>query len=594
MSFTWRTIRHGAVATAVAVGLGAFGAAWAQAGYKTITPTMTGTTVTISGDTLTPDQVVQVARYGAKVALSPEAKQRNADTYGLMLQGAAEGMPIYLFNRGAGANRNVATFEGDPHSAANKPVLEARALNAFRNGARGGAGPEVAEEEVTRAQILVRANGLTYEAGSPQLLQALIDLLNSRITPVVRTLGGTGEADGPYNGNINGAMVGEGEVYYNGVRMPARQALQQAGLQPLVPGVADTTVSTTNAWVTGQAALLVHDARLALEWADIIYAMNLSGMNSSLTPLFTPVQVSRPFPWLNWQARRVLHMMEGSYLFQNDPNRIIQDPESLRASAIRTGSAWQSWSNLNKTVSIQLNRTDHNPVVKIDMTPQTAPELSSPQAMTYFVKGGPLSNGKSGFVFSNANWDWYPTGNDVEAFTLALANLDVAVALRTDRFTNTFFTVIQPSDVMSAEQLAGGPPQGQPKVITDIWQDVQGWAMPVPPAGMGIIRTVEDLQGQTRLKVDRARKAVDATFMLLGQDMLTAAYWMDVRKAQDPSRNFGPGPTAAWAGLRKVFPWGSGSQPEIGRPFATMVYDFMKANPAATFVPAGGPAMPAN
>lgn len=594
MSFSWRTIRHGAVATAVAVGIGAFGAVWAQVGYKTITPTMTGTTVTLTGDTLTPDQVVQVARYGAKVDVSPAARQRNADTYGLMLQGAAEGMPIYLFNRGAGSNRNVVTFEGDPHSAANRPMLEARALAAFRNGASGGAGPEVSEEEVTRAQMTVRINGLTYEAGSPALLQALVDFLNHRITPVVQSRGGTGEADGPYNGNINGALVGMGDVYYNGVRMPAAQAIQQAGLKPLVPGVADTTVSTTNAWVTGQAALLVHDARLALEWADLAYAMDLNGMNSSLTPLFAPVQVSRPFPWLNWQARRVLHMVQGSYLFDYDPARIIQDPESLRASAIRTGSAWQAWGNLNKTVSIQLNGTDHNPVVRVGMTPATAPELSSSQATTFFVKGGPLSNGKSGFVFSNANWDWYPIGNDVEAFTLALANLDIAIILRTDRFTNTFFTVIRPADVMSAEQIARGPPQAQPKVNTDIWQDIQGLAMPVPPSGIGIIATVEDLQGQTRLKVDRARKAVDSTFMLLGQDVLTAAYWMDVRKAQTPTRNFGPAPTAALAALRKVFPWGAGSQAEPGRPISTIAYDFLKSNPASTFVPAGGPAMPAN
>ena len=73
------------------LGLVLGGAAEAQTGgYRTITPTMADRTVTLTGNDLTPEQVVQVARYGAKVAISPEAKQRNADTYGLMLQGAAE------------------------------------------------------------------------------------------------------------------------------------------------------------------------------------------------------------------------------------------------------------------------------------------------------------------------------------------------------------------------------------------------------------------------------------------------------------------------------------------------------------------------
>jgi histidine ammonia-lyase len=35
-------------------------------------------------------------------------------------------------------------------------------------------------------------------------------------------------------------------------------------------------------------------------------------------------------------------MIKGSYLFDDDPSRIIQDPESLRASSIRQGSAWEA------------------------------------------------------------------------------------------------------------------------------------------------------------------------------------------------------------------------------------------------------------
>ena len=47
--------------------------------------------------------------------------------------------------------------------------------------------------------------------------------------------------------------------------------------------------------------------------------------------------------------------------------------------------------------------------------------------MRYYVKGGPESHGKHGFIFSNADWDPYPLGNDIEAFTIALANVDLVV-----------------------------------------------------------------------------------------------------------------------------------------------------------------------
>jgi histidine ammonia-lyase len=207
------------------------------------------------------------------------------------------------------------------------------------------------------------------------------------------------------------------------------------------------------------------------------------------------------------------------------------------------------------------------------------------------VKGGPHSRGLHGYVFSNANWDWFPIGNDVEAFSTALANMDIAVALRMDRFTNTFFTVIKPGDVVPAAELATAAPQGQAKTVTDIWQDIQGLIIPVAPSGMAIVQSVEDLQGQTRIKVARARQAVDATFMLLGQDLLTGTYWMNIRKAQDPSRKFGPAPTSAWMALRKRIPWDGGATSEPGRPISGVVYEFMKTNPAASFAPMA-PTMP--
>jgi histidine ammonia-lyase len=43
---------------------------------------MAAKTITLTGHDMTIDQVIQVARYGSKVQLSAEAKQREADNYG--------------------------------------------------------------------------------------------------------------------------------------------------------------------------------------------------------------------------------------------------------------------------------------------------------------------------------------------------------------------------------------------------------------------------------------------------------------------------------------------------------------------------------
>ena len=559
--------------------------------YTPIQPTLAGETVTLTGHDLTIDQIVAVARGGAKVELSAQARQRSADAYGLLLEAATEGMPVYWFNRGAGDQREVNIFTGDPESAQNRPKIEAIQLERFRRGAVDGYGPEIADEEVVRAIMAVRANTMSYEAASPPLTRMLQDLLNRRITPVVRSRGTLGEGDLALLSDIGAAMVGDGEVYYQGARMPAAQALKAAGLAPLKPfGADDAALTSTNAYAVAQAALLVADAQSALDWADLIYAMDLDGMNSSITPLSTPVQTNRPYPWLNWDAARVMSLIRGGYLFQDDPHRIIQDPESLRASSQRQGSAWQAWSQLRTDVLIAANASDHNPAVRPGLSPKDSWELSTPQLMKFYVKGGPQSHGQHGYILSDANWDPYPLANDLEAFTIALSNMDVAVMLRIERFSNPFFTVLKPTDLMPAAEVyrhAGGFSGYLP---VDLWQEIQGLAVPVPPEGQAIVATVEDLQGQTRLKAARGRAAVDDTFHLLAQDLITAGFWMDLRRLQDPARSFGAGPTAALGALRQAVPWdeapSAGSRPAAA---GSRAYLFMKTTPARTFFPADVP-----
>jgi histidine ammonia-lyase len=108
---------------------------------------------------------------------------------------------------------------------------------------------------------------------------------------------------------------------------------------------------------------------------------------------------------------RVLNMLRGSYLFGNDAQRIIQDPESLRASSIRQGAAWEAWSELRNAVVLQANSSDHNPAVNVGSGPQDSWELATPQMMRFYVKGGAHSRGQHGYIVSNANWDPYPLAN---------------------------------------------------------------------------------------------------------------------------------------------------------------------------------------
>jgi len=456
-------IRH-AIAALVLTGGVLMAAAAAAADYHPITPDAKDKVITLTGHDLTIEDVVAVARHGAQVRYSPDAIQRATDGDDLRAEAGAENIPVYGLNRGGGALREVQVKRDEFAQLANA-----------RSGAKEGVLPELEDEDLVRAFLVIRANSVPFEAASPEFMQLLVNLLNKRVTPVMYSRGTLGEGDLFLTSNYLATMVGRGDAYYYGVRMRASAALEKAGLKPLSTRIGG---GTSNAYADALAALLVVDGKQALEWADLVHAMDKLGMNSSVTPMAPLVQEKRPFKWVAWDAARLMDLLKGSYLFEDDPKRILQDPESMRASYIRQGSAWQAWAALRDNVLVQINSGEQNPVVLLDASPSDSWELSTPQFMKYYVKGGPLSHGRHGYVISCANWDPYPMANEIEAFTNAMANMDGAIAQRIERFNDrgptAFFTGIYPKDVLTAEQLRLSPAMTEPYfAFMDVWAEIQ-------------------------------------------------------------------------------------------------------------------------
>jgi len=226
-------------------------------------------------------------------------------------------------------------------------------------------------------------------------------------------------------------------------------------------------------------------------------------------------------------------MIDGSYLFNIDqlsdtnvPMRIIQDPERLPATSQRNASAWQHWDNLREDILMQINSSEHNPAVLPGTSPNDSPELDTPWFEQYYVKGG-ANNAKCvgagcrhGYILSNSNLEPITWDNDLEAFTNAVANMDAATG--------------------------------------DLTAEIQTLANPVPAQGNGIVSNVEDLQAESPIKVAKARLAVDDTMFLLGQELLTTSYWLNLRQIQGAQLNlprpFGAAPTAALNAFRQVVP----------------------------------------
>jgi histidine ammonia-lyase len=492
--------------------------------YHAILPMPTGKTVTLTGHDLNFEQIVRVARLGDKVELSPEAVRHEEDAYRLLLEGAAENVPIEGFNRNAGK----LVFEGDPALPDNAAAIGRHLLTVFESGAAEPGAAEIADEDVVRAAMVVRANTLIYTAASPPVLQLLVGLLNNRITPVAGK-GGILRA-------LGRAMVGQGDAYFGGVRVKAADALAMAGLMPLEPaGMDDRALMDGYEPDLAVAALLAADSRRALDWADLVVAMDLTAANANVAALSASAEANRPFRWMNWDALRLLDMLKGGALFDADPARPDQLPAGLRETLAAQATTWMEWGALRDILAIALNSSSQSPAVRVGLSPRESFELGTPQLAKFVVKGGRANGGKRGYIVDAVNDDPGPLKVAIHAFDEALGRLDQALGARTDRMD-----VIVNQFVIS-------------------YGDIRG--------------------GEIEVSTASPRAGLAALSRLLGVEFVHEAAAIDRAVRDNPDIKLGAAPAAVMTAWRAA---ASGSDSDAA-------FRFMQANPVGTFFPLNDP-----
>jgi histidine ammonia-lyase len=596
------------VVALTAIGIPATASAQAQDGFTPINPTKAHKTITLTGEDLTIQQLVDIARYGAKVKIAKSHTKYMNRAYNLIIEAARQGVPVYRFNRGAGPSREIVVFEGDPYSPANLPAAQARRVNAAINGRwradRVPYRPYQESEEIVRAMMAVRANNIKYVANGPATAQKIADLLNNRITPLVQTLDTfAGEGMLSQMGNVESVMFGHGEVFYEGERMTAAEALAEAGIEPggVDPDDPDNDlglfrgVYSTNAYSTGEAALLVHEAKQLLDWRDLVFSVAMSGLNSSVTPMSAvPQRIERPYPYANWQAERMLAVLEGSYLFDlefeivnGEPvgfPRLLQDPLSFRNYPWRGGSAWKAWDQLEELVVRAMNTSDHNPSTAPGVHPSESRELRTPWLMRHYVRPTPRNSpyegwrSEGGFTLSNSNYHQSELANDVEHLTLALASATHQVFLRARRISEPFFSVIEPDDVLTPEQLARAAPRDDGvAVLQALFDELNALIVPIPLDHDYRPEWPDEERTWTSARISKARVTVDTALRLTSQELLAGSFWMNVREIQNPEREFGEVPTCMLEAFREVVPWQMDPADRPPNP-GQIAYEFLRDN----------------
>lgn len=232
-----------------------------------------------------------------------------------------------------------------------------------------GVGPAMGEERV-RAIMFARVAGMAQGGSgvSIPVFQALVDALNRRVYASVPAWGTISVSDLPPLAHIALVMIGEGDAFVGGRRVPGREALDYAGLAPVALGPKDGLVLVSaNAATVGSACLVLHDLAQMFEGLDDIVALSFEGFRANLSPLAEGAQAARPAPGQAEAARRLTRALTGSALEQPGTARRVQDPLSFRCVAQVHGAAQDALARAVQHVEIELNAAADSPRVDVDV-----------------------------------------------------------------------------------------------------------------------------------------------------------------------------------------------------------------------------------
>jgi histidine ammonia-lyase len=359
--------------------------------------------ITLTGDSLTIEDVVAVARGRARVApLRPNTRMADSCwwvekvTNGEIRDAGGHPLAVYSINTPFGSRAHEGVFE-TPEQA---QWLSRNLITSHSAGVG-----RFFSEDVVRAALLIRANTLAKGLSGIRsgVVDSLIQALNADLFPAVPEKGSVGasgdlaplshlvlpfskpphgpdpeEESGevllPFDLQVHDpadcvAIEGVGGQSALKIRAYAKDIVEKAGITRWVlqakEGLALNNGATFSAAL---AALAVHDAENLIKSAEIALAMTVEGVRGYRDAFFPQVHQARGHRGQMTSAANVLRLLEGSNLLDGDlstdPQRCPpQDAYSIRCApqvigAIRDVLAW-----VRTIVEVELNAATDNPLI---------------------------------------------------------------------------------------------------------------------------------------------------------------------------------------------------------------------------------------
>lgn len=318
-------------------------------------------TVTVDGDGLSVEDVIEVARGLARAELSPGVAARMAASRQVVADAVERDAVVYGVTTGFGALADTSVGRAD---------LEAMQLALVRSHAAGSGLP--LDDETVRGMLLLRARTLAAGLSGvrPELPQRLLDLLDRELLPVIPGKGSVGASgDLAQLAHLALPLVGEGRLRSPGgdpQGRPAAEVLARAGLAPLSlePKEGLALLNGTEPMQV-LLAFSVHDAELLVRAADVACGLSIEGLLGTDRPYDERVQRIRPHPGQQVSAANLRALLAGSPLLASHRHsrHAVQDAYCLRCAPQVHGAVRDVLAHARRVVEIELAAVVDNPVI---------------------------------------------------------------------------------------------------------------------------------------------------------------------------------------------------------------------------------------
>ncbi len=226
-----------------------------------------------------------------------------------------------------------------------------------------GLGEEVLED-IVKLMIILKIKSLSYGNSGVQIdtVKRLMDMYNAKMYPIIYTQGSLGASgDLAPLSHLALPLIGLGEVYLEGTKMSAADALKKLDWQPIkLKSKEGIALINGTQFMSAYGLHNLIQAETLMQWANIIAAISFDAFNCSKEPLNAHIHAVRPHAGQVSVAKILRKILEGSEIAPQKKTN-VQDPYSFRCIPQVHGATHDTIEYVKNIFITEINSVTDNP-----------------------------------------------------------------------------------------------------------------------------------------------------------------------------------------------------------------------------------------